>query len=339
MPTIVKEGKGDFLKAVLFSEYGSPDVLRLGELKKPKPKNIEVLVNVRAVSVNSWDWELLRGTPFANRLMFGFFRPTRIRALGCDIAGRIEAVGSRVRLFKPGDEVFGDLSNGGWGGFAEYTCAKESELSLKPTEMTFEQAAAIPQAGLLALQGLNYKGQVQAGQKVLINGGGGGAGTFAIQIAKSFGAEVTAVDSAEKLETMQQCGADHVVDYAQVDYVNSGEQYDRIFDCVARHSIFDYMRALTPGGVYAMIGGDSGGSIMQIMLLGPIISMFSNKKLGIVMHKANKGVDELIELFEAGHAVPAIERTYPLSDVPDALRYFDGRHVKGKIVITLEESS
>ena len=339
MPTIVKADKGDVLKAVLFSEYGSPDVLRPGELEKPEPNDNEILVRVYAVSVNSWDWELLRGTPFINRVMFGLFRPTRIRELGCDIAGRVEAVGNRVTRFKLGDAVFGDLSSGGWGGFAEYACAKESELTLKPESMSFENAAAMPQAGLLALQGLIYKKRIQPDHKILINGGGGGAGTFAIQIAKSFGAEVTAVDSAEKLETMRQCGADHVIDYAQEDYINNGEQYDRIFDCVARHSIFDYMRALTPGGVYAMIGGDSGRSIMQIMLLGPIISIFGDKKIGIVMHKANKGMGELIELFEADHAIPVIERTYPLSDVPDALSYFDEGHVKGKIVIKLEEPS
>jgi len=327
------------LKAVLFSEYGSPDVLRPGELEKPMPNDNEVLVKVHAVSVNSWDWELLRGIPLINRVMFGLFRPTRIRALGCDIAGSVAAVGNRVTRFKPGDAVFGDLSGGGWGGFAEYACAKESELTLKPERMSFENAAAMPQAGLLALQGLTYKKYGRNEQKVLINGGGGGAGTFAIQIAKSFGAKVTAVDSAEKLETMWQCGADHVIDYAQEDYINNGEQYDRIFDCVARHSIFDYRRALTPSGVYAMIGGDSEASVLQIMLLGPILSIFGNKKFGIVMHRANKGMQELIDLFEAGKVVPVIEKTYPLSDVPDAFRYFDARHVKGKIVITPQGSS
>jgi len=327
------------LKAVLFSEYGSPDVLRLGELAKPVPKENEVLVRVHAASVNSWDWELLRGVPFANRIMFGLFRPSRIRTLGCDIAGSVEAVGSQVTQFKPGDTVLGDLSSGGWSGFAEFTCAKEKELTLKPESMTFAQAAAMPQAGLLALQGLTYKRRLQSGEKVLINGGGGGAGTFAIQIAKSFGAEVTAVDSGEKLETMRQCGADHVIDYAQEDYINNSEQYERIFDCVARHSIFDYRRALTPGGVYAMIGGESEISILQIMLLGPILSIFDNKKLGIVMHRANKGMQELIDLFEAGKVVPVIEKTYSLSDVPDAFRFFDARHVKGKIIITPKELS
>ncbi len=203
------------MQAVVFEKYGFPDVLDLKEVAKPVPRDNEVLVKVQAASVNSWDWELLRGTPFANRLAFGLFKPRKINILGCDIAGRVEAAGKGVKQFQPGDEVFGDLSRCGWGGFAEYLCAPANALALKPTSMTFEQAAAFPQAGLLALQALRYKGQVQPGQKVLFNGAGGGVGTLGVQMAKSFGAEVTGVDSTDKLDVMRSTGADHVIDYTQ----------------------------------------------------------------------------------------------------------------------------
>ena len=206
------------MKGIVFNQYGSPDYFKLKEVEKPIPKDNEVLVNVHAASINSWDWEILLGTPFVNRLMVGLTKPTRIKILGCDIAGRVEAVGKNVKQFKSDDEVFGDLSRCGWGGFAEYVCARENALALKPTSMTFEQTAAVPQAGLLALQGLRDKGHIKPGQKVLINGAGGGAGTFAVQIAKSFGAEVTGVDSTEKLALMRSFGAVHVFDYTQEDF-------------------------------------------------------------------------------------------------------------------------
>jgi len=323
------------MKAVTFHQYGTPDILKLEEVPKPVPGTGEVLVRLHATSVNSWDWELLRGVPFANRVMFGLFRPTRIKALGFDIAGRIEAVGAGVSRFRPGDEVFGDLSSGSWGGFAEYTCAKENELTLKPATMTFEQAAAMPQAGLLALQGLRWKGEIRSGQKVLINGAGGGAGSFAIQLAKAFGAEVTGVDTTEKLETMRQSGADHVVDFTREDYTGNGKQYDRILDCAAHHSILDSKRALAPGGVYAMMGGASG-VILQAFMLAPLLSMAGSRNIGILMHKANKGMEELVGLFEDGRISPVIDRCYPLGEVREALRYFDAGHARGKVVITME---
>jgi len=322
------------MKAIIYTKYGSPDVLQLKEVEKPASRDNEVLIKVHAASVNSWDWDLLRGTPFVNRLMFGLIKPKII--LGCDIAGRVEAVGNNVNQFKPGDEVFGDLSGCGWGGFAEYVCARENALALKPVCLTFEQAAAVPQAALLALQALHYKGQIQPGLKVLMNGAGGGVGTFAVQMAKSFGAEVTGVDSTEKLDMLHSLGADHVIDYTQDDFTKNGKCYDLILDVAGFRSISDYKRALSPGGCYVMIGG-SMTLANRLMLLGPWISMSTGKKMGLLLHKPNKGLDIMTELFEAGDVVPVIDRRYMLSDVAEALRYFGEGHVKGKIVITIDE--
>jgi NADPH:quinone reductase-like Zn-dependent oxidoreductase len=322
------------MKAIVYTKYGSPDVLQLKEVEIPAPRDNDVLIKVHAASVNSWDWDLLRGTPFVNRLMFGLIKPKII--LGCDIAGRVEAVGNNANQFKPGDEVFGDLSGSGWGGFAEYVCARENALALKPACLTFEQAAAVPQAALLALQALHYKGQIQPGLKVLINGAGGGVGTFAVQIAKSFGAEVTGVDSTEKLDMLRSLGADHVIDYTHDDFTKNGKCYDLVLDVAGFHSISDYRRALTPGGCYVMIGG-SMALANRLMLLGPWISMSTGKKMGLLLHKPNKGLDIMTELFEAGDVVPVIDRRYMLSDVAEALRYFGEGHVKGKIVITIDK--
>lgn len=268
-----------------------------------------------------------------NRLMFGLRRP-KIRILGCDIAGRVEAVGGEIRRLQPGDEVFGDLSGSGFGGFAEYVCAGEDALAPKPAGMTFEEAAAMPQAGLLALQGLRSRGGVRLGQKVLINGAGGGAGTFAVQIAKSLGAEVTGVDSARKLDLMRSLGADHVIDYTLEDFTRSGQRYDWILDLAAHHSILEYYRALNREGVWVMVGGASVLAL-QAILLGPLISLATRKKLGLLMHKANKGLDVMTELFEAGRVRPVIDRTYALSEVPEALRYFGEGLARGKVVITV----
>ena len=231
--------------------------------------------------------------------------------------------------------VFGD-NLGRWGGFAEYVCARDNALMLKPVSMTFEEAAAVPQAALLALQGLRDKGQIQTGQKVLINGAGGGAGTFAVQIAKSFGAEVTGVDSTEKLDMMRSIGADHVTDYTQEDFTKNGQRYDLILDVAAYHSVFDYKRALGPKGTYVMVGGSTARAI-QVMSLGPLISVSGSNRMGILAHKPNKGLAFVMELIEAGKVVPVIDRRYPLSEVPEALRYFGEGHAKGKVVITLEE--
>ena len=325
------------MKAIVYEKYGSPDVLQLKEVEKPTPKDSEVLVKVHAASVNDWDWGLLRGKPFMNRLFLGLLKP-KIQTIGCDIAGWVEAVGRNVKQFQPGDEVFGDISGCGWGGFAEYVSVPENALVFKPASMTFEEAAAVPQAAVLALQGLRDKGQIQPGQKVLINGAGGGAGTFAVQIAKSFGAEVTGVDSTRKLDIMRSIGADHVIDYTQEDFTKSGQSYDMILDEATHHSIFDYNRALNPKGIYVTAGG-SMARIFQVVFLGPLISMTTSKKMGILLHKPNKGLDFMKELFEAGKVKPVIDRRYPLSEVAEALRYFGEGHARGKVVITLEHNN
>ena len=325
------------MKAIVYTKYGSPDVLQLKEVEKPTPKDNEVLIKVHAASVNDWDWGLLRGTPFMNRLFFGLLKP-KIKILGGDIAGRIEAVGRSVKQFQPGDEVYGDLSGCGFGGFAEYVCVRENVLVLKPASMTFEEVAAVPQAAVLALQGLRDKGQIQPGQKVLINGAGGGAGTFAVQIAKSFGAEVTGVDSTRKLDIMRSIGADHVIDYTQEDFTKNGQRYDWIIDFAAHHSIFDYKRVLSPKGIYVMVGG-SAARIIQVMFLGPLISMTTSKKMGILTHKPNKDLAFMKELFEAGKVKPVIDKRYPLSEVPEALRYFGEGHHRGKVAIIVEHNN
>ncbi|WP_455222978.1 NAD(P)-dependent alcohol dehydrogenase [Kaarinaea lacus] len=326
------------MKAIVLTKYGLPDYFELQEVAKPAPKDYEVLVKVHAVSINSWDWEILIAKPFVNRLMVGLRKPTKIKVLGCDIAGKVEAIGSGVKQFQPGDAVFGDLSSCGWGGFAEYVCANENAVTLKPVSITFEQAAAVPQAGLLALQGLNYKGGIQPGQKVLINGASGGVGTFAVQIAKSFGAEVIGVCSTGKMEMVCLLGADHVIDYTQEDFTRNGKSYDRILDVKGYHSIFDYKRSLSPRGVYVMAGGCSA-LVNQVMFLGPLISMTSSKKMGLLLHKANKGIDELIALIESRKVKAIIDKRYTLSDIPEAMRYFGEGHAKGKVLVELEAGS
>lgn len=321
------------MKAIVFEKYGSPDVLELRDVETPSPKDDEVLIKVHAASVNSWDWDWLTGRPYIYRLLFGLFKP-RIRILGCDVAGEVVSTGKNVKSLQPGDEVFGDLSQGNWGCFAEYVCAKENALIKKPIDMTFEQAASIPQAGLLALQGLRYRGQIRKGQKVLINGAGGGVGTFAIQIAKYFGAEVTAVDKPHKLELMKLLSADHVIDYTKEDYTNTGQQYDLILDTVATRSIFDYKRALTADGTFVMVGG-SPGSILQTALLGSLVTKFGKKKVGLLLHKPNEGLKDMITLFQTGKVIPVIERCFKLTEVPNALRLQGEGNAKGKIMINV----
>jgi len=326
------------MKAARFSQYGSPDTLTIADVETPSPLDHEVLIKIAATSINSWDWELLRGVPFANRMMFGLFKPKKIIALGCDVAGTVAAIGKDVTRFEVGDEVFGDLSEGKWGGFAEYTCADEQALSLKPINISFIQAAAIPQAALLAYQGIVLKGQVQAGQKVLINGGGGGAGTFAIQIARSLGAVVTAVDSTEKLDAMRSLGADVVMDYTKEDFTDNDNQYDLIFDCMLIRSVFVCKTSLKPKGTYVVVGGDMG-RILQTALLGPFISWFEGKHMGLLLHKANKGLDDMMKLIEFGKVTPVIDRSFPLDETVEAFQYFDQGHAKGKVVVTMEASS
>lgn len=322
------------METIAFTKYGSPDFLELKEIETPVPKDDEALIKVHAASINSWDWELLRGTPFANRMMFGLLKP-KIKTLGADIAGRVVAIGKNIRKLSPGDEVLGDLSQDGWGGFAEYVCAPENSLALKPKSITFEEAAAIPQAAVLALQGIRDKGQVQAGQKVLINGAGGGVGTFAVQMAKSSGAIVTGVDSTEKLGTMRSIGADKVMDYTKEDFAKNGQHYDLILDNVALRPISAIKRVLVAKGTYVMIGG-STARIMQIAFLGSLIPK-NGKKMGLLMHETNKDLALITKLVGEGKIKPVIDKCFPLNEVPKALRYFGKGQAKGKIVITMEQ--
>ena len=322
------------MKALVFNEYGMADVLKCEEVAKPIHTDEQVLVKVHAASINSWDWELLRGVPFANRLMAGLFKPKKIRIPGCDIAGRVEAVGKNVKQFKPGDEVFGDLSGGSWGGFAEYTCAREHELAFKPSAMTFVQAAAIPQAGLLALQAL-HKGKIQPGKKVLINGASGGSGTFAIQIAKSYGAEVTGVCSTNKTELVYLLGADHVIDYSREDFTKNGQHYDLVIDAKAFHSIPDYWRTLSADGVYVIYGG-AMSRIFQVILLGPLLSGISKKKLCLLIHKPDVGdLNTMATLFIQGKVIPVIDQCFSLANGTAAMRYYGEGKAKGKVVINM----
>jgi NADPH:quinone reductase-like Zn-dependent oxidoreductase len=320
------------MKAIAYTEYGTPDDLELIETDKPTPKPDEVLIKVYAVSLNDWDYGLLHGD-LINRLLNGLLRP-KIKILGSDIAGRVESVGKDVKNFRPGDEVFGDLS-GRWGGFAEYVCAPENALALKSAKMTFEEAAAIPQAAMLAVQGLIDVGKIQSGQKLLINGAGGGVGTFGLQLARLFDVEVTGVDSAGKLEMLRAIGFDHVIDYTQQDFTRNGQQYDLILDAKTNRSMSDYIRALRPYGMYVTVGG-SIPRLLQALILGPFISMISGKKIRIVALKANKDLAYMNELFEAGKIRPLIDGSYPLEESQEAFRRFgEGVH-KGKIVITID---
>jgi NADPH:quinone reductase-like Zn-dependent oxidoreductase len=325
------------MKAIVFTEYGSPDVLRLAEVERPVPTDDEVLIRVHAASLNDWDWGALQGADFVNRLLFGLRKPKKsMQILGSDVAGRIEAAGRNVRLFRPGDDVFGDIS-GRWGGFAEYVCAPETALALKAPGMTFEQAAAIPQAAMLAVQSLRDLGGIRPGLKLLVNGAGGGVGTFALQIARLYGVEVTAVDAPEKLDMLRSMGARHVLDYTREDFTRTGQRYDLILDVKTSRSVLDCARALNPGGTYVTVGG-SMGRLFQGLLLWPWIALTTRKKIRLLALKPNKDLVYVRELFEAGKVVPVIDGHYELADVPEAFRHFGaGRH-KGKIVITVEQS-
>ena len=324
------------MKAIVYTKYGPPEVLQLKEVERPTPTDDEVLIKVQAVSVNRSDWEILTGTPLYARLG-GLLRP-RHQILGSDIAGRVELTGRNIRRFQQGDEVFGDIL-GRMGGFAEYVCARERSLALKPGSMTFEEAAAIPQAAVIALQGVRDKGQVKPGQKVLINGAGGGAGTFAVQLAKLYGAEVTGVDNAGKLDFMSSLGADHVIDYTREDFTKNGKQYDMVLDVVAHRSVFAYKRALRPNGSYFMVGG-SVATLFQILLLGPWIRITTGKKIRVLAVRPNlKDMVHVTELCEAGKVVPVIDRRYTLSEVPEAIGYLGEGRVKGKVVITVEDNN
>jgi NADPH:quinone reductase-like Zn-dependent oxidoreductase len=320
------------MKSISFSEYGPPEVLKLVEKTKPVPKADEVLLKIHASSINSWDPGLLRGE-FPNRIIFGLTRP-KIKTLGADVAGRVEAVGSSVSRFSQGQEVWGDLSHRGWGGFAEYVCAPENALALKPTNMTFEEAAAVPQAGLLALQGLCDIGKLQAGQAVLINGAGGGVGIFAVQITKAMGAEVTGVDTSNKLQAVLSAGADRVIDFAVEDFTRCKNHYDLILDVVTNRSVFHYLQALKPNGTYVTVGGELK-RLLQIFILGRWIKLVSKKQMRVLAHKPNQGLDELKDLIESGKVVSVIEGRYGLDEIQRAFHHFaQGTH-RGKIVISV----
>lgn len=320
------------MKAVIQRQYGSPDVLRLEDIKKPTPSDNEIRIKILAVSINGSDTEGLAGKPLYSRIG-GLLRP-RHPILGSDIAGRVECVGRNVTEFKEGDEVFGELP-GYHGGFAEYVCTDGKTMARKPAGMSFEEAAAIPQAGVIALRGIREKGQVRPGQKVLINGAGGSAGTFAVQLAKLHGAEVTGVDNSGKLEFIRSLGADHVIDHTREDFTKNGKPYDLILDVIAHRSVSDYKRALSENGTYFFVGG-SLAVLFQILILGPWIRRTAQRNLRILVVPQNrKDLIAITELCEAGKIVPVIDRRYSLSDVPEALRYVAGGHAKGKVVITL----
>ncbi len=323
------------MKALVYTKYGSPDVLHLTDVEKPEPKDNEVLVEVKAASVNAYDWHLLTADIFLVRLMGGGLLKPKNTRLGADVAGRVEAVGRNVKQFQPDDEVYGDVSH---GGFAEYVCAPENRLALKPANLSFEEAAAVPMAALTALQGLRDEGQIQPGQKVLINGASGGVGTFAVQIAKSFGAQVTAVCSTRNLDQARSIGADQVIDYTREDFTRNGQQYDLILAANGYHSLSAYKRALTPKGIYVMAGGTMA-QIFEAMLLGSWMSKTAGKKLGGVSAKIDqKDLGLIKELIEAGKVKPVIDRRYPASEAAKALWYLGAGHARGKIVITMEEN-
>jgi len=322
------------MKAIVYTKYGPPEGLQLKEVAKPTPKDDEILVKVQAVSVNRSDWEGLKGEAFAR--FGGLLKPGQ-QILGSDVAGTVEMAGRNHRQFQPGDAVFGEMVDY-HGGFAEYVCTRGKDWTLKPASLTFEQAAAIPQAGVIALQGLNDKGQVQPGQKVLINGAGGGAGSFAVQLGKYYGAEMTGVDNTSKLDFIRSLGADHVIDYTQEDFTQNGKQYDLILDVVARRSVSAYERALKPNGSYFAVGG-SLATILQILLLGPRMRRASGKNIGILaVHRNQKDLISITELCEAGKIIPVIDRRYPLTETAEAVRYLGEGHSKGKIVITMDHN-
>lgn len=327
------------MKAIVYTKYGPPDVLQFKDVEKPTPKDNEVLVKVHAASANPADWHTMRATPFLARLVNGFFKPKNPR-LGADVAGHVEAVGRTVTQFRVGDDVFGCLSLNAMGSFAEYVCAREDALVLKPANMTFEQAAAVPLAALTALQGLRDKGQIQSGQKVLINGASGGVGTFAVQIAKAFGAEVTGVCSTRNLDMVRSIGADHVIDYTREDFTRNGQHYDLLYCAVGNRSITDYQRALKPQGVCVIAGFTNLRLLFEHMILGPRRSKAGGKQVGLMptMKPNQKDLVFMKELLETGNVKPVIDRCYLLAEVPEALRYLEEGHAQGKVVITMKHN-
>ena len=323
------------MKAIILKEYGLPNVLEIGEAAKPIPNDKEVLVRIHSTSINDWDWGLVRGKPFVIRLFFGLKKP-KITIPGVDISGKIEAVGSDVSSFKIGDEIYCDLSESGCGGFAEYVCVPEKTLSKKPPNISFNEASALPHAAILALQGLVDMGKVKSGQHILINGAGGGVGTLAIQLLKSYEVKVTGVDSEEKLDLMTSLGYDSVMDYKKVDFTDNGEKYDLVLDTKSNRSVFKYARSLKKNGRYITVGG-SLNRLLEIFLLGSLISLFSSKKLSVLGLKPNKGLDHISKLVESGQIRPVIDGPYGFDEIPDLIQYFgEGKH-SGKIVVEIEK--
>ncbi|MDF2036400.1 NAD(P)-dependent alcohol dehydrogenase [Cytobacillus oceanisediminis] len=325
------------MKAIVYQKYGSPENLRLTDLDKPVPKDHEVLVKVHAASVNYGNLVLLKGKPFLARFAYGLLKPKHTIP-GGDIAGQVEAVGKEVTQFQPGDNVFGDLSGCGWGGYAEYVSVPEKALALKPANISFEEAAAVPMAGVTALQALKDKGNIKAGQKVLIYGASGGVGTFAVQIAKSFGAEVTGVCSTRNLDILHTLGADHAIDYKKEDFTKRTEKYDLILAVNGYQPISVYKRALRSNGIYVLAGG-SGAQFTQAMVLGPWISLTGNKKMRSMLQRQNQ--EDLIymkELLEAGKVKPVIDRLFKLSEADKAFRYFEEGHAQGKVIIKISDA-
>ena len=323
------------MKAIVQEKYGSPDVLKLDDIEAPTPGEQEVLVRVRAASVHAGDWHLMRGTPFVIRLMFGgLFRP-KVKVLGTDMAGEVEEVGSQVTRFKPGDAVFADLSASGFGAFAEYVVVPEAMLAPKPSNLGFEAAATVPVSAMAALQALRDEGQLQPGQQVLINGASGGVGSYAVQLAKAMGAEVTAVCSTSKLAMARSLGADHLIDYTQEDPTQTDGQYDLIVDAAAYRSVTDYQAILKPAGTYVLVGGSSR-QLFRTLLLGPWLTRQMQRSLKVLQSEPNQAdLMELKTLIEAGKVTPSIERTYQLKEVPQAIQHLETRQVKGKVAISV----
>ncbi len=324
------------MKAIRRDRYGPPDVLELRDIERPVARADEVLVRVRAASLNQADLDYLQGKPFLTRMGTGLRTP-RNRGLGLDVAGQVEAIGTDVTAFQPGDDVFGDLTAFGYGAFAEYACAPEDAWARMPAGLTFEEAATFPQAAILALQGLQRAEQIRPGSRVLVNGASGNVGPFAVQIAKAFGAHVTGVCSTAKMDMVRGLGADEVIDYTREDYTRRGQRYDWIVDVAGNRSILECRRALKPGGVYVMVGGPTS-RILGALLLGPLISLAGSRRMGLMLWwKVFKKEDVVLlkELIEAGKISPVIDRRYPLADVPEALRYLQGGRAQGKVVITV----
>ena len=327
------------MKAIVYEKYGSPDVLQLKIVEKPTPKDDEVLVKVQAASLNAGDWHALRGTPILQRLESGFPYP-KVKILGADVAGIVEAVGENITQFQPGDEIYGDLYWCGFGAFAEYVTIPERSVSLKPTNLTFDEAATVPQAAFTALHALRDQGQVQPGQKILVNGASGGVGTFAVQIAKAFGAEVTGVCSTQNLELVRSIGADQVIDYTQEDFTKNGQCYDLIVDIVANHSLSTLKRVLEPQGICVIVGFSTLVHMIKVTLLGPLMSRNGSKKIGMLMPKEDEtDLTVMKEMLETGKVVPVIDKYYSLSETPEAIRYLETGRARGKVVITMEHNS